>query len=272
MQPMLNIALRAARKAGTFIERAFDDIQHIPVEIKGQNDFVTEVDRKSEAIIIDTLLKSYPDHTIIGEESGTIPNKNAHPDSHHWIIDPLDGTTNFVFGIPHFAISIACVHKGLLQHAVVYDPIKKEEFIASRGRGAQLNGKRIRVSNRKSLQSALIGTGIPFRKEQDEHLDNYFAMLKDVTQQTVGIRRAGAAALDLAYIAAGRLDGYWESGLKLWDIAAGELLIQEAGGLSGDFIGGNNHQKSGNIVAGNPKVFKSLLKILQPHLIGKLKG
>lgn len=269
---MLNIAIRAARKAGIFIERAFDDIQHLSIEAKGHNDFVTEVDRKSEAIIVDTLLKSYPDHMIIGEEGGVIPSQTGNSDAHQWIIDPLDGTTNFIFGLPHFAISIACMHRGLIQHAVVYDPIKKEEFTASRGYGAQLNGKRIRVSSRTSLQTALVGTGIPFKQEHGEYLDNYLSMLKAVAQQAVGIRRAGAAALDLAYIAAGRLDGFWEFDLKPWDIAAGELLIQEAGGLSGDFLGGNNHRKSGNMVAGTPKVFKSLLKTLQPHLTGKLKG
>ncbi len=277
MQPMLNIALRAARKAGTFIERAFDDVAHLPIETKGQNDFVTKVDRKAEAIIIETILKSYPNHIILGEESGEIaPDSASHSkeeqEPYQWIIDPLDGTTNFIYGMPHFAISIACIHKGTVQHAVVYDPIKKEEFTASRGRGAQLNGKRIRVSNRHQMRQALIGTGFPYKTEQNEHLDDYLGMLKEISEQTVGVRRPGAASLDLAYVASGRFDGFWEFGLQPWDIAAGELLIQEAGGLSSDFTGGNNKQKSGNIVAGNPKIFKAILKSIQPYLKGKLKA
>lgn len=270
MQPMLNIAVRAARKAGTLIERAFDEISHLQVEHKGKNDFVTEVDRASEKIIIETLKKSYPDHNIIGEESGTISGDPDCP--YQWIIDPLDGTTNFVFGVPHFAISIACLHDGKIAHAVIYDPIKKEEFTASRGRGAQLNGKRIRVSNRAYLKNALIATGFPYKTNQESLLDNYLGMLKSISLEAAGIRRAGAASLDLAYIAAGRYDGFWEFDLQPWDIAAGELIIQEAGGLSSDFTGNHNQLKSGHIVAGNPKIFKAILQKIQPHLTGRLKN
>ena len=230
-----------------------------------KNDFVSNVDRKAEEEIIYHIRKAHPDHAIKGEEGGVLEGTN--PD-YEWVIDPLDGTTNFLRGIPHYAISIACKHKGKLEHALIYDPIREETFSASRGRGAQLNGKRIRVTKRKDLDGAVIGTGIPFRSHQQGHLPAYTQSLEAVAEKTAGIRRAGSAALDLAYVAAGRLDGFWEIGLQEWDIAAGVLLVQEAGGLVGDFKGGNGFMQSGNIVAGNPKCFKALIQTINPHLGG----
>ena len=274
MQPMLNIALRAARSAGEFIARATEHIDLIDVEVKGLNDFVTEVDRSAEKIILQELKDKYPDHSYTAEESGTTKgtDKDSGKESEYeWIIDPLDGTTNFIHGFPQFAVSIAVRYQGRMEHAVILDPLRHEEFTASRGRGAQMNGKRLRVSNRKTLEGALIGTGFPFRNDQEAYLDNYLGMLKDVTLKTAGIRRPGAAALDLAYVAAGRLDGFWEIGLQEWDMAAGVLLIQEAGGMVGDINGGSTHLKTGNIVGGNPKVFKGLLQTIRPHIPEKMK-
>lgn len=266
MEPMLNIALRAARKAGELIERAFERVDTIPFEEKSRNDFVSEVDKASEREIIYHLRKAYPDHSIQGEESGY--SKGDNPD-YEWIIDPLDGTTNFLHGIPQFAISIACFYKGKIEHAVVLDPIKREEFTASRGRGAALNGRRIRVSQTKSLNGALIGTGIPFNGFALQQITPYLAALQEIAGQTAGIRRPGAAALDLAYVAAGRFDGFWEMNLQSWDIAAGILLIKEAGGLTSDFNGGGSYLDTGHIVCGSPKVFKPLLQVVQKHL-GKI--
>ncbi len=263
MQPMLNIALRAARKAGELIVRATEQLDVIQVKQKSVNDFVTEIDQAAEKEIIYHLQKAHPDHAILGEEGGLI----GSPDSdYQWVIDPLDGTTNFIHGIPHFAVSIACLYKGQLEHAVILDPVRREEFTASRGGGAQLNGRRIRVSSRKSLDGALIGTGIPFKSRSEEWIPAYADSLQAVAKQTAGIRRAGAASLDLAYVAAGRLDGFWEIGLSQWDIAAGVLLVREAGGLLGDFKGGSSYMDTGNIVAGNLKCFKGLLQSVQPHL------
>ena len=264
-QPIVNIALTAARAAGRVIEQAMVRADHLDIEIKGHNDFVTGVDRAAEAAIIDTIRKTYPKHDIYTEESGRISGKFGDSDT-EWIIDPLDGTTNFIHGFPQFAVSIAIQINGRVEHGVVFDPLRKEEFTASRGRGAQLNGRRLRVTDRKTLDGALIGTGFPFRKEQMTHIDAYLAMFKEVAQQTAGIRRPGAAALDLAYVAAGRLDGFWEFGLQPWDMAAGSLLIIEAGGLVSDFTGGENHLEKGHIVGGNPKVLKALLKTIAPHL------
>lgn len=263
MQPMTTIALRAARKAGEIIARACENIENIDVESKGNNDFVTEIDKAAEKEIRYALNKAYPDHAILGEEGGLIGNPDAE---YQWVVDPLDGTTNFIRGIPHFAVSIACFYKGQIEHAVILDPIRREEFIASRGRGAQLNGRRIRVSSRKTLEGALIGTGIPYKSRSEEHIPAYMESLEAVAKQTAGIRRAGSAALDLAYVAAGRLDGFWEIGLNRWDIAAGILLIREAGGLVSDLKGGNDFLETGNIVTGNPKSFKALLQTIQPHL------
>jgi len=263
MEPMLTIALTAARKAGQIVERAIDRLDKVTVETKSRNDFVTQIDKASEKEIISQLLKAYPNHFIRGEESGTHGDENSE---YHWLIDPLDGTTNFIHGIPHFAVSIACLHKKRLTHAVVYDPIKREEFTASRGQGAHLNGRRIRVSDLRSFDGALFGTGIPFSGFALDHLDGYLKCLREISGQCAGIRRAGTAALDLAYVAAGRFDGFWELALKPWDVAAGALLITEAGGLVADFNGGNNFLENGNIVAANPKLLKHLLPVVQKHL------
>lgn len=261
MQPMMNIALRAARKAAQIIVRAMDRVDRLNIREKGRNDFVTEVDRDAESAIVEILHQAYPDHGIIGEEGGQIFDNNDET----WIIDPLDGTTNFVHGIPHFSISIAFRARNRLEHAVVLDPVRNEEFTASRGDGAQLNNRRIRVSPRIKIEDALLLTGIPYG-DVAKNLDAYMGMLTDFTRQCRGIRRAGSAALDLAYVAAGRGDGFWEFGLKPWDMAAGALLVQEAGGLVSDFAGEEKYMASGNIVAANPKVFKAMLQMLHPHL------
>lgn len=264
---MLTMALRAGRKAAELIERAFERVDLIPVEMKSRNDFVTEVDKASEKEIIYHLRKAYPDHSFRGEESGFIQGKNS---DYEWIIDPLDGTTNFVHGVPHFSISIACLYKGQIEHAVVIDPIKREEFTASRGRGAMLNDRRIRVSPRRGMEGALIGTGIPFSGYALEHITPYLACVQEIAGQTSGIRRCGSAALDLAYVAAGRFDAFWEMKLNKWDIAAGILLVTEAGGLVSDFNGGVDYLETGHVVVGSPKVFKPVLQIVQKNL-GHLK-
>lgn len=259
MHAMLNIAIRAARKAGDIIARSCDKVDTLAVTNKSDNDFVSEVDQHAEQAVIQTLLKAYPDHAILAEESGSHAGNE-----YEWIIDPLDGTTNFLHGFPQYAVSIACRHKNILQHAVVYDPIKQELFTASRGAGAQLNGKRIRISQRTTLSGALLGTGIPF--SDIETLQIHLNMMRDIIPGTAGIRRAGSAALDLAYVAAGRLDAFWEFKLKPWDMAAGILLVEEAGGLVGDFYGGFDYFSSGNILAANHRLFKQMLKLLQPHV------
>ena len=263
---MLNIAVRAARRGGDVIARALDYRSDLQVATKGRNDFVSEVDRRAEQAIIEVLHKAYPDHAILAEESGA----HAGDSEYEWVIDPLDGTTNFLHGFPQFGVSIALRHKGRLDQAVVYDPLSQDLYTASRGGGAQLNGRRIRVSDRRGLDGALLGTGFPFK--QPEHLDAYLATFKALFPDTAGIRRAGAACLDLAYVAAGRLDGFWEIGLNPWDMAAGILLVQEAGGLVGDFAGGSDYMKSGNVVAGNHRVFKEMLQAIHPHLPPELRG
>jgi len=261
MQPMLNIALRAARSAGEKIVRASDRLDLIKVDEKGVNDFVTDVDRNAEQEIISIIHRAYPSHGYLGEESGS-----SNPDSDYiWVIDPLDGTTNFIRGIPHYAVSIGCLLDGKLEHAVVYNPVTREEFTASRGYGAQLNGKRLRVTSRSTLDGALVGTGIPFRHHKEELLPAYMKTLAEVASRTAGIRRPGSAALDLAYVAAGRYDAFWEMGLKPWDMAAGALLVTEAGGLVSDFNGGNDFLENGNIVCGNPKCFKQVLQIVNSN-------
>jgi myo-inositol-1(or 4)-monophosphatase len=265
MHPMLTIAVKAARRAGGVINRATRDLDSLTVTSKSHNDFVSEVDQAAEAAIVETLLHAYPKHAILAEESG------AQGDSEYeWIIDPLDGTTNFLHGFPQYSVSIALAHKGVLSQAVIYDPSRNDLFTASRGAGAFLNEHRLRVSKRKQLDEALIGTGFPFR--DFTHLDAYMAMFRDMVQKTAGVRRPGSAALDLAYTAAGRFDGFWEIGLSKWDIAAGCLMVQEAGGLVSDFSGNENHLKSGNIIAGNPRVFHQLLQTLAPHLTPALKS
>jgi len=263
MEPMVNIALRAARKAGEQIVRASDDLDRIEVTAKGRNDFVSEVDRAAEREIAYQLRKAYPDHAILGEEGGLQGDEDA---DYRWVIDPLDGTTNFLRGIPHYAVSIACLYKGKVEHAVIVDPVRREEFTASRGRGAALNGRRIRVSDRASLDGALLGTGIPFRNHCDELLGPYAKSIEVLAGQCAGIRRAGAASLDLAYVAAGRLDAFWEKGLAIWDIAAGALLVREAGGLISDFNGADKHLENGDVVCGNPKYFKAVLQLTRPLL------
>lgn len=263
MEPMLTIALKAARKAGEVIESAFERLDLVNIEEKGRNDYVSEVDRKAEDEVIYHLKKAYPDHKFTGEEGGT----KGNPDSEYeWVIDPLDGTTNFLHGIPHFAVSVACFYKGQLEHGVIVDPIKREEFCASRGKGATLNDRRIRVSKRKGMDGALIGTGIPFNGFALEHIEPYLDCVKDIASETAGIRRPGSAALDLAYVAAGRFDGFWELNLKPWDVAAGVLLLKEAGALVSDFNGGTDYISSGHILAATPKVFKPLLQTVQKHL------
>lgn len=265
MHPTLNIAVKAARRAGGIINRASRDVEQIKVSAKRDKDFVTEVDKAAEEAIIGVLHEAYPDHAILAEESG------ASGDSEYvWIIDPLDGTTNFIHGFPQYAISIALQHKGVLQHAVIYDPNRNELFTASKGAGAYLNERRIRVSKRVKLNEVLIGTGFPFR--YFEHVDAYLGIFRDMMHKTAGVRRPGAAALDLAWVAAGRIDGFWELGLSPWDMAGGALLITEAGGLVGDLSGEQNYLETGNIVGGNPKVFSQLLQIIAPHLNAKLKA
>ncbi len=263
MEPMINIALRAARKAGENIVRASDDLDRFDIVAKGVNDYVSEVDINAEQEIIYHLQKAYPDHAILGEETGLTGDENA---DYRWVIDPLDGTTNFTRGIPHYAVSIACLFKGKLEHAVIVDPVRQEEFTASRGRGAQLNGRRIRVSKRTSLDGALLGTGIPFKGHCDDKLEPYAKSVEVLAGQCAGIRRAGAASLDLAYVAAGRLDAFWEIGLAQWDIAAGALLVKEAGGLIADIDASDRYMESGNIVCGNPKCFKAVLQVTKPLL------
>ena len=255
--------MRAARKAGENIVRASDELHRFEVKAKGVNNFVTEVDINAEREIVYHLQKAFPDHAILGEESGLIGSAEAE---YRWIIDPLDGTTNFIRGIPHYAVSIACMHRGKLEHAVVVDPVRHEEFTASRGRGAQLNGHRIRVSDLASLDGALLGTGIPFKNHSDDKLAAYSKSIELLAAQCAGIRRAGAASLDLAYVAAGRLDAFWEIGLAQWDIAAGVLLVREAGGLVADIDASDNYLESGNIVCGNPKCFKAVLQVVKPLL------
>jgi myo-inositol-1(or 4)-monophosphatase len=263
MEPMINIALRAARKAGENIVRASDDLDRVDIVAKGVNDYVSEVDIAAEQEIIYHLQKAYPDHAILGEETGLTGSEDA---DYCWIIDPLDGTTNYTRGIPHYAVSIACTYKGKLEHAVIVDPVRREEFTASRGRGASLNGRRLRVSKRKSLEGALLGTGIPFKGHCDDKLEPYAKSVEVLAGQCAGIRRAGAASLDLAYVAAGRLDAFWEIGLAKWDIAAGALLVKEAGGLVADINASDNYLESGNIVCGNPKCFKAVLQATKPLL------
>ena len=261
MHPMLGIAVRAARRAGAIINRAARDVDLLAVSRKRHADFVTEVDRAAEQAVIEILHRAYPDHAILAEESGATAGQ-AGESEYTWIIDPLDGTTNFIHGFPQYAVSIGLQHKGILVQGVIYDPTKNELFTATRGRGAYLNERRIRVSKRTQLDEALIGTGFPFR--EIENLDEYLGMFREITARTAGVRRAGAAALDIAYVAAGRLDGFWEIGLSPWDIAAGALLVQEAGGLVGDFRGDAGYLGSGRIVCGNPKIFAQLVHIIGP--------
>ena len=256
MHPMLNIAVRAARRAGSIINRAALGGDTLVVKTKQANDFVTQVDRAAEEAIIEIARKAYPDHGFLAEESGSTPSAAEY----RWIIDPLDGTMNFIHGFPQYAVSIAIEQRGSLAHAVVYDPVKNELFTASKGRGAFLNDRRVRVSKCRRLQEALVGTGFPFKEVG--RIDLYTRQLKRLMQGSAGVRRAGAAALDLAYVDCGRLDAFWELGLAPWDMAAGTLLIQEAGGLVGDLKGEGGFMASGDICAATPRVFPALLEAL----------
>ena len=259
MHPMLTTAIKAARKAGSIIQRASSDIDRLTVRSKRHNDFVSEVDHAAEEAIITILRDAYPKHAFLGEESG--PSAGSAQAEYLWIIDPLDGTTNFLHGFPQYCVSIGLKHKGVLQQGVVYDPTRNELFTATRGAGAFLNDRRLRVSKLDRIDAALIGTGFPFRELG--RLDKYLDMLRAVTSNCAGVRRPGAAALDLAWVAAGRTDGFWELGLSAWDMAAGALLVREAGGLVGDLSGEDNFLDKGEIVAATPKVFEQLLKLLR---------
>jgi len=258
---MLNIAVRAARAAGKILVKNFGETANFKAQMKSHNDWVTALDQAAEEAIIATIRKSYPDHGFIAEESGVQVGKDADV---QWLIDPLDGTTNYLRGIPHFAISIAVLVKGTVHHAVVYDPMREDLFTASRGAGAQLNGKRLRVSGLKDTGGALLATGFPFKNKSI--LPAYQAIFADLFESAADMRRSGAASLDLAYVAAGNFDGFWEFGLQPWDIGAGELLVREAGGIVTEFNGGHDYLKSCNIVAGAPKVVKDILGKARPHL------
>ena len=264
MQPLLNLAVRAARRAGDIIVRALPRLEAVEIHTKGRNDYVSEVDRAAEADIIETVRRLYPDHAFLAEESGASGSNEVV-----WIIDPLDGTTNFLHGFPTFAVSIAAQVKGRLEHAVVFDPMRQEMFTASRGEGAQCEGRKIRVSKQTTLEGSLIATGFPFRADSP-WIDEYLAMLKAVMTRAAGLRRPGAAALDLAYVAAGRCDGFWELGLKPWDTAAGTLLVTEAGGRVGT-LEGDDYKQGGHIIAGTPKVYTALVALLAPFVPATLK-
>jgi myo-inositol-1(or 4)-monophosphatase len=261
IHPMLNVAIKAARAAGVIINRAALDVESVRVSQKMANDFVTEVDHASENIIIDTLLTAYPDHGILAEESGqTRGNPNA---DNIWIIDPLDGTTNFIHGFPFYCVSIALQSRGKLEQAVVYDPTRNDLFTSTRGRGAFLNDRRLRVSKRTRLQECLISTGFPFRPDDD--FAAYLKVMAEVMQRTAGLRRPGAAALDLAYVAAGFSDGFFETGLQPWDMAAGSLLITEAGGLVGNFTGEADYLHQRECMAASPKIYAQLVPLLNKY-------
>jgi len=266
MHPMLNIAVKAARRAGAIINRASQDIGTLTIKSKNYNDFVSEVDVAAERVIIDTLKDAYPNHGFLGEESGSSENQSDFI----WIIDPLDGTTNFLHNFPQYCVSIALQQKGEITQAVIYEPNRNDLYTATKGRGAFLNDKRIRVSKCDKLQQSLIGTGFPFR--DFKHLDTYLAMFKSMLQKTSGIRRPGSAALDLAYVANGSLDAFWEIGLSSWDIAAGALLVQEAGGIISNLNGKEGWLESGNILAASPKIYDAMVETLAPHLTDDIKN
>ncbi len=267
---MARMALRAARLAGTEIARAFDRPDLIKVSRKGPNDLVTNIDKEAELIIIESLKGTYPDHKFIGEENTHLSQEDTDQDSteeseYTWVIDPIDGTANFVRNIPHFCVSIACLHKGKLDTGVILDPMRQEEFVASRGGGCRLNGHRVRVTELPSLDGAMISTGGRGNRAITEQQS---AVYSHLLENGTIMRQAGSAALDLAYVAAGRLDALWMRELKLWDMAAGALMVLEAGGLLGDYEGGANHLKSGNVIAGSPKVFKALTGVVRDRMKG----
>ena len=270
MHPALNIAIKAARRAGQVINRKSNDLDLIKVASKQPNDFVTEVDKAAEDAIIEVLRDAYPSYGILAEESGLTAGQGGRDSEYQWIIDPLDGTTNFIHGMPQYAVSIALAKNGVMEQAVVFDPNRNELFTASKGAGAFLNERRIRVSRRAKLGDALVGTGFPYRELGN--LDTYLAIFKEVVQKTAGQRRPGAASLDLAYVACGRYDAFWEFGLAPWDMAAGTLLISEAGGLVSDLRGEASYLETGNIVAGTPKIFAPLLNLIQEKLPASNRG
>jgi myo-inositol-1(or 4)-monophosphatase len=255
MHALLNVAVMAARRAGETLIRKMVSLDKLKIEEKGHNDYVSDADRAAERAVISTIQKHYPDHAFLAEESGVTGESD-----HVWIIDPLDGTTNFLHGFPVFAVSIGVQVGGRMEHACVYDPLRQELFTASRGDGAQLDGHRLRVSGQKLLARALVGTGFPFR-QADQDTGPYLAMLAKVISNTSGVRRAGAAALDLCYVAAGRLDAFFETRLSAWDIAAGSLIIREAGGIVSGLDGSENYLESGHVLCGTPKVYADLAKL-----------
>ncbi|QWD69474.1 inositol monophosphatase family protein [Polynucleobacter sp. UB-Siik-W21] len=259
MHPMLNVAVKAARRAGTVINRASLNLERLQVDRKQHNDFVTEVDKAAEAAIIETLSEAYPTHGFLAEETGehNVDAENV------WIIDPLDGTTNFIHGFPQYAVSIALAVNGVIQQSVVYDPTRDELFTATRGAGAYLDRRRLRVGAQDRLANSLIGTGFPYREDQD--LEKYLNIFAEMSRQCAGLRRPGAASLDLAYVAAGRYDGFFESDLKPWDMAAGALLITEAGGLIGNYRGEEGFLKSGEVMAANPRIYAQMVQTLSKY-------
>jgi len=256
MHPMLNTAVKAARRAGQIINRASLDLDLLKVSKKQHNDFVTEIDKAAEAAIIETLSTAYPDHAILAEESGATERESDF----QWIIDPLDGTTNFIHGFQYYCVSIALAHKGQVTQAVIFDPTRNDLYTASRGSGAFLNERRIRVGRRDRIADGLLGTGFPFREA--DGIDTYNELFKEMTLACTGLRRPGAAALDLANVAAGRLDGFFEQGISAWDVAAGSLLVTEAGGIVGNYTGESDFLHVGEIAAGNPKMFAQMVPIL----------
>lgn len=263
---MLNIAIRAARKAGNVIAKNYERRDDIQTSKKGINDYVTSVDKAAEAEIIEIIQKSYPDHTIISEERGTLEGKDSDI---QWVIDPLDGTTNFVKGLPHFSVSIAIRVKNRTEVGVVYDPIRNELFTAVRGEGAKLNEVRLRVDSQNELNGAILATGFPFK--QPSLMQTQFAIMNNLIDEAADFRRTGSAALDLCYVASGRVDGYFEMGLKPWDCAAGDLIVREAGGLVCDFNAGHGYLRSGNIVAAPARILKEMLNKIQPCLTEQVK-
>lgn len=255
MHPLINIAVSAARSAGNYIMRNLDLVPQLQVERKGRNDFVTQIDRRAEAEIIKIIHKAYPQHAILGEEGGKVGDNEVV-----WIVDPLDGTTNFLHRLPHFAVSIGIQVRGRLEHGVIYAPCTQDLYIASRGAGATLNNRKLRVSGAIDMNEALVGTGVPIR---EANLDAYIPMLRNVVATTAGVRRAGSAALDLAYVAAGRLDAFWELNLKPWDIAAGIVLVQEAGGMVSEIYGQPDPLVTGHVLVATPRLHANFAELLR---------
>jgi myo-inositol-1(or 4)-monophosphatase len=260
MHPLLNVAVMAAHRGGDTLVRNLKNLERLRIEEKGRNDFVSEADHQAERAVIDIILKHYPEHAILAEESG-----GQGESDYLWVIDPLDGTTNYLHGFPVFAVSVGLLHKGRMEHGAVYDPLRQELFTASRGHGAQLDGRKIRVSGLANLKRALVGTGFPFR-DTSIAFQPYVDMLVKAIRETAGVRRPGAAALDLCYVAAGRLDAFWETGLSRWDLAAGALIIREAGGIVSGLDGSENFLETGHVLAGTPKIYAGLAKLFAPEI------